>query len=86
MFKVKYSGDGRVDRFKARLVAQGFSQRCGIDYTETFAPTLKFDTLRLLLAIAAIEDLQIHQMDVVSAYLAGEIDEEEIYMRPPEGL
>ena len=85
VFKVKYTPSGLIDRFKARLVARGFSQQYGIDYEETFAPTLRFDSLRMLLAIAAHDDLHIHQMDVVSAYLAGKL-EEEIYMEPPEGL
>ena len=85
VFKVKYTPSGLVNRFKARLVARGFSQQYGIDYEETFAPTLRFDSLRMLLAIAAHDDLHIHQMDVVSAYLAGRL-EEEIYMEPPEGL
>ena len=85
VFKVKYTPSGLLERYKARLVARGFSQQYGIDYEETFAPTLRFDSLRMLLAIAAYEDWHIHQMDVVSAYLAGEL-EEEIYMEPPEGL
>ena len=85
VFKVKYTPSGLLERYKARLVARGFSQQYGIDYEETFAPTLRFDSLRMLLAIAAYEDWHIHQMDVVSAYLAGEL-EEEIYMESPEGL
>ena len=56
VFKVKYTPSGLVDRFKARLVARGFSQQYGIDYEETFAPTLRFDSLRMLLAIAAYDD------------------------------
>ena len=56
----------------------------GVDYEETFAPTVRYDTLRLLFAITAIEDLEMHQMDVISAYLAGDLNEE-IYMHPPEG-
>ena len=82
---MKYTPSGLIDRYKARLVARGFTQQHGIDYDETFAPTLRFDSLRMLLAMAACDDWHIHQMDVVSAYLAGEL-EEEIYMEPPEGL
>ena len=66
-------------------MARGFSQQYGIDYEETFAPVVRMESLRVLLAIAAVEDLEIHQMDVVTAYLAGEL-EEEIYMAPPQGL
>ena len=84
-FKVKYTPSGLVNWFKARLVARGFSQQYGIDYKETFSPTLQFDSLRMLLAIAAHEDLHIHQMDIVSAYFTGEL-KEEIYMQPPESL
>jgi len=85
VFKIKYLPDGRIDRYKARLVARGFSQQHGVDYDETFAPVVRMETLRVLLAIAAAEDLEIHQMDVITAYLAGDL-EEEIYMAPPPGI
>ena len=84
-FKVKYTPSGLIDCFKAHLVARGFSQQYGVNYEETFAPTLHFDSLRMLLAIAAYKDLHIHQMNVVSAYLAGKL-EEEIYIEPLKGL
>jgi hypothetical protein len=54
-------------------VARGFSQQYGVDYEETFAPIVRLESLRILLAIAAAEDLEVHQMDVVTAYLAGEL-------------
>ena len=70
-------------RFKARLVVRGFSQVYGVDYLDTFAPVAKLETLRILLAIAAIEDLEIHQMDVVTTFLLRLLNEE-IYMEQPE--
>jgi len=85
VFEVKYTPNGLIDRFKARLVAKGFSQTHGSDYTDTFSPTIKMDSLRALLAIAAANNWPIEQMDVISAYLAGVLDED-IYMTPPEGL
>jgi hypothetical protein len=85
IFKVKYSSTGEVDRYKARLVARGFTQKHGIDYTETFAPVAKFTSIRCLMAIAAKDDMEIHQMDVKTAYLNGDLNEE-IYMVQPEGF
>jgi len=71
-------------KYKARLVAKGFSQKEGIDYKETYAPVIKYKSLRTLLAVANERDMEIHQMDVTTAFLNGDL-EEEIYMQPPEG-
>ena len=70
---------------RARVVAKGFTQIFGLDYDETFSPVARFESLRLLLALAALEDWEIHQMDVKSAFLNGLLDEE-IYMEQPEGF
>src|SRR5437762_7702582 len=83
--KHKKNEIARIVRLKARLVARGFSQFYGVDYLDTYAPVVKLASIRILLAIAAIYGLEIHQMDVVTAFLAGEL-EEEIFMEQPEGF
>ncbi|KAI0994024.1 hypothetical protein K3495_g14159 [Podosphaera aphanis] len=80
VFSIKSDG-----RYKARLVAQGFSQIYGVDYLETYSPTMRADSLRILLSIAAFRDWEIHQVDVKTAYLEGDL-EEEIFMKSPEGM
>jgi hypothetical protein len=85
VFKIKHGVDGEVERYKARLVARGFTQTFGVDYNEAFAPVAKFVSIRCILALAAIEDMEIHQMDVKTAFLNGDL-EEEIYMEQPEGF
>ncbi|GJX84111.1 zinc finger, CCHC-type containing protein [Tanacetum coccineum] len=77
--------DGTINKFKARLVIQGFRQKEGIDYFDTYAPVARITTIRLLLALAAIHNLVIHQMDVEIAFLNGNL-EEEVYMKQPEGF
>ena len=76
--------DGGI-RLKVRLVALGYSQIEGLEFDETFAPVLKHQSLRILLAIANEEDLHVHQMDVTTAFLYGEL-EEEIYISQPNGF
>jgi hypothetical protein len=85
VYKVKRASDGSVERFKARLVAKGYSQAEGIDYGEVFSPVARFPTLRTLLAFANAHDLEIHHMDVTTAFLNGELDCE-IFMEQPEGF
>lgn len=85
VFKLKRKADGTVDKYKARLVARGFSQKLGFDYNETYAPVAKLVTLKILLAIASKEDMHIHQMDVKCAFLNGELNED-IYMQLPDGF
>ena len=85
VFKVKHNADGSIERYKARLVAKGYSQRPGIDYNEVFAPTFRPATLRLVLALAAIEDMELRSVDISAAFTNGDLDET-IYMMQPEGF
>ena len=85
IFVTKRRVDGTILKHKARLVAQGFRQKYGIDYFDTYAPVARIATIRLLIALSAIHGLEIHQMDVKTAFLNGEL-EEEVYMNQPEGF
>lgn len=85
VYKVKVNAEGNVERHKARLVAQGFSQRFGQDYDETFAPVVRAETVRTILATCAQKDLLVHQMDVATAFLNGKL-QEDVYMKQPEGF
>ncbi|WVZ89074.1 hypothetical protein U9M48_035530 [Paspalum notatum var. saurae] len=86
VFKNKRGEDGMVVRNKARLVAQGFCQKEGIDYEETFAPVARLEGIRILLAFAASKGFKLQQIDVKSAFLNGFIEEEEVYVRQPPGF
>jgi transposase InsO family protein len=85
IFKIKYKPDGEIERYKARLVAKGFMQKEGIDYGETFAPVVRTETLRFLISFATQQKLEMEQMDVETAFLHGEL-EEEVLMKIPTGI
>ncbi|CAM8880685.1 unnamed protein product [Rhodiola kirilowii] len=85
IFRKKMKVDGTIDKLKARLVIQGFRQKYGMDYFDTYAPLARISTIRLLIALASIHKLLVHQMDVKTAFLNGDL-EEEIYMKQPEGF
>ena len=84
VFKIKYDQHGNLQRFKARLVAKGYKQISGIDFHETFSPVAKQSTLRLLLTLAASRNLEIRNIDIKTAFLNGNLDEE-IFMEMPPG-
>uniref|UniRef100_A0A2N9IH78 Integrase catalytic domain-containing protein n=1 Tax=Fagus sylvatica TaxID=28930 RepID=A0A2N9IH78_FAGSY len=85
VYSIKVKSDGSLDRYKARLVALGNNQEYGVNYEETFAPVAKMTTIRTILAIAASQNWDLHQMDVKNAFLHGDL-KEDVYMRPPAGL
>ena len=85
VFKKKTKSDGSIERYKARLVAQGFSQKQGLDYDETFSPVIRFESFRTLVAIAVQKGLKLHQLHITAAFLNGHL-EEEVFMKQPEGF
>lgn len=85
VFKIKDSAGEEPIRFKARLVARGFSQQQGVDYKEIFSPVVRTDSIRMLFSVCAQFDLEYKQFDITTAFLYGNI-EEDLYIKPPEGL
>ena len=85
VFKRKRKVDGSIDKYNARLVIKGYNQTEGLDYSDTYSPVTRINSIRMVLAIATLRNLEIHQMDVKTTILNGELDEE-IYMEKPEGF
>ena len=85
IFKTKHTVDESIEKYKARFVARGFSQKEGIDYEEALAPIVRYTSIRTILALATKMKWKIHQMDVKTNFLNGVI-EEEVYVEKPQGF
>ena len=85
VLRKKLKPDGTINKFKARLVAKGFKQKADLDFFDAFSSVTRITSIRLLIAIVAIHDLKIHQMDLKTTFLNGDL-EEEIYMDQPKGF
>ena len=84
VFSVKYLSDGNIERYKARLVAQGYNQTYGIDFGETFAPVAKMNTIRILIVLGVQHNWTLQQYNIKNTFLYGDL-EDEIYMKIPPG-
>jgi hypothetical protein len=85
VYKTKHDSQGNIERFKTRLMTKGFTQREGINYNETFSPVSCKDSFRIIMALVAHYDLELHQMDVKTVFLNGDL-EENVYMAQPKGF
>lgn len=83
IFKRKFDKDGQIERYKARLVARGYTQVEGIDYKETFCPVIKSKSIRTLLAFSVEQGWEVHQLDITAAYLNGKLNET-VFMEQPQ--
>ena len=84
VYKVKTNSDSSIERYKARLVARGFDQRFGSGYDETFCPVVRMESLRTLIAFSTQCGLELHHVDVHTAFLNGTL-QEEVFMKQPMG-
>lgn len=84
IFKKKYNPDGSINKYKARLVVKRFTQNQNVDYFDTFSLVTRISSIQMLIALSSIHKLVIHQMDVKTAFLNGDL-EEEVYMTQLEG-
>jgi hypothetical protein len=85
LYKIKHVADGSIDKYKARFVARGFSQKEGIDYEETFSPVARYTSIHTIISLASMMGWKLHQMDVKTVFLNGMI-EEEVYIEQPQGF
>ncbi|GKB87384.1 putative RNA-directed DNA polymerase [Tanacetum coccineum] len=85
VYKTKLDPNGNVERYKAHLVAKGYTQKEGVDYKETFSPVSRKDSLRIVMVLVAHFDLELHQVDVKTAFLNGDLHED-VYMAQPQGF
>ena len=85
VFKRKRKVDGSIDKYKERLVIKGYRQTEGLDYFDTYSLVTKINYKRMVLAITALRNLKVHQMDVRTAFLNGYLDEK-IYIEQHEGF
>ena len=85
IFKRKLNANGSIDKYKAMLVVKGYKQKEGFNYFDIYSPVTRITSIRMLIAIAALYNLEIHQMDVKTVFLNGDLNEE-IYMEQPEGF
>ena len=85
IFERKIKAGGSIDKYKARLVVKDFRQKEWLDYFDTYSPVTRIMSIRMLIAIAVLYNLEIHQMDVKTVFLNGDLDEE-IYIKQSEGF
>ena len=85
MFKLKKNSERNVIKHKSRLMTKGYVQRQGVDFEEVFAPVTRLDTIRLILSLATQHGWEVHDLDVKSAFLNGQL-QEEVYVAQPEGF
>ena len=85
VFERKRKVDGSIDKYEARLVIKGYRQTEGLAYFDMYSPVMRINSIRMVLAIVALRDLEVHQMDVKTTFLNGDLNEE-IYMEQPEGF
>ena len=85
IFKIKHVADGSIEKYKPRFVARGFSQKEGVDYDEMFDPVAHYTSIRMIIALALAMRWKLHQMDMKTAFLNGEI-KEEVYVEQQGGF